>query len=230
MLELTLVVLAAAAQAPCALAPLQAEIPLPAVGLVWQTDEEDTGTCPAIATADWVRRPIPDGGDLLVNATGPEGFGRYWRVTVAIDGSTKRGICLGTTTLGWRTLQAGPEARPSEFVPTPLPWTDDGDADGWPELVLWSSFRPGGESSVMGVGLNAWVYELRAEWRLSLDLELSRAWARRLAAAHRVSATNTPKGFQADRALVAQALEDFANSTCRPVLPDPSAEPKATVP
>ncbi len=55
---------------------------LPDGGLTWLPGQERSGACPAIS-GGWTRRPLGE-GDLLVNADGPEGSGRYWTVTVGL--------------------------------------------------------------------------------------------------------------------------------------------------
>ena len=70
--------------------------------------------------------------------------------------------------------------------------------------------------------------ELQPTRELALDLALSRAWALRLAEAHRVAAPLVPKVQSLDRGAVAAALEAFAAATCEPELPAPADEPTST--
>ena len=186
-----------APQPPCPMTPESAEIRLTA------TDPPRN-----ISSEGWTRRSA-GAFDLLVNAEGPEGSGRYWTVSVCTaDKGQKRplrGTSLETSTVGWRTL--------FNFKDAPLPWIDDVDADGKAELILWNSFPLHEEASMAAFGLVAWVYRPVSADKLVIDWKLSRKMAREIAESYRMPA----KGAFSDlRAQAAQALQAFADGQCKP--------------
>jgi hypothetical protein len=146
-----------------------------------------------------------DDFDLLVAADGPHGSGRYWTITVALKKSKEeipsRGICLETSTIGWRTLQY--------FNKLPLPWVDDQNENGHPEFILWDSFPLNDEPTMAEFGLIAWVYELSKEGDLRLNMELTRALASEIAAAYRQPLENSTANLQQRRDEMAHILESF---------------------
>jgi hypothetical protein len=201
---------AARAQPPsrCRMAPALLALKFPDRGLVWQEGEEDQGPCEKVPRRAWVRRSSGVSPDLFVHPDGPNGSGRYWTVTVGTAGKQQRvpgrGFCLSTSTVGWRTLQR---------FGRPLAWVDDGDGDGRPELILWTSFSLVDEPSMAEFGLVAWVYELDARGTLAIDWDLSRKLARELALAYR-STLEEGGGNQPSRDRAAEELEAFAEGRC----------------
>ena len=165
-----------------------------------------------IPEGEWIRK---DSGamDLWVNAQGPTGSGRYWKITIGVSENDaerpERGVCLGATTLGWRTLQ--------EIEGGGLAWIDDVDHDGKFEILLWDSFPLREEASAAEQGLVAWVYRLDGRDELQLDMTLSRQMAKRIAASYRSPLKNPSAGLSALRAQAAAALAKFADGGCNPV-------------
>lgn len=192
--------------------PAQLALTLPASGVVALPGAGAEDPCDPVPTEGWARTAAGR-VDLLVASAGPSGSGRYWTVTVGAaprgGAAPTRGICLTTTTLGWRTLRS--------FGDAPLAWTADRDHDGRPELVLWSSFPLRTDASAAEFGLVAWVYEFDLRNSLAIDWRLSRQIADELAAAYRTPAED--RGLQVLRDQAAQALDDFAAGRCAPRLP-----------
>jgi hypothetical protein len=117
-----------------------------------------------------------------------------------------RGVCLRTSTVGWRTLE--------RYKRAPLGWLDDLDKDGKAEFILWSSFPLRADASLAEDGLMAWVYRVDSENSLAIDWELSRKMAREIAEAYRSShdsATSYPGPLRAE---AASALEGFVDERC----------------
>jgi len=195
--------------------PPHIQIPLPHVGFEWPEGEEQTGPCEAVPREKWIRKPSGS-FDLFVSADGPSGSGRYWNVTVGIGKKDSpkpdRGICLATSTVGWRTLQ--------QFKNSPLVWLDDLDGDGKAEVIVWASFPLRPEASMAEFGLTAWVYRLTSKDSFVLDWKLSRRMARDLAAAYRAPLANSPQTFAPMRAEAAAALEMFADARCTVTAPN----------
>jgi hypothetical protein len=149
--------------------------------------------------------------DLLVHTEGPSGSGRYWKITVGVTKNAKRkparGFCFMTSTVGWRTLQNFDKS---------LAWIADQDHDGKPELILWNSFPLRGEYSTSAdYGLVAWVYQVDAKGRFTIDWELSRRIAGELAAAYRRPLNRDDALLRGVRQQAAQALESFAAASCK---------------
>jgi hypothetical protein len=112
-----------------------------------------------------------------------------------------------TSTVGWRTLQ--------EFD-KPLAWIADRDGDRKPELIIWNSFPlRGADSTAADYGLVAWVYQVDAEGRFTIDWTLSRKMAAELAAAYRRPLNRDDALLRQIRRQAAQALESFAAGSCK---------------
>ncbi len=191
----------------CAMEPARLRIEMPLRGFDRLPDEEGAGSCEEAAAKKWRRKPSGR-VDLLVHAEGPSGSGRYWDLAVAIAKKTekepRRGVCLRTSTVGWRTLGA--------FRNSPLPWLDDIDADGRAELIIWESFPLTSEPSAAEFGLVAWAYRPDTENSLSIDWTASRRLAGEVALAYRKP---LPGSYSDDlRAKAAAALELFAGGRC----------------
>ena len=197
----------------CLMSPGSLKIPFPAEGFTWLKGEEEAGPCEAVPTERWTRKRSGT-HDLFVSADGPSGSGRYWTITLgfAESGSPvpRRGTCLTTSTVGWRTLQ--------HYRNSPLPWLDDVDGDGEAELILWASFPLRQDASAAEYGLTAWVYRLDRH-DLKLDWDLSRRMARDLASAYRTPLSVPSPHITPLRAAAAAALEKLAQGRC--AVPEP---------
>ena len=134
----------------------------------------------------------------------------FWDLTVGIatKGPTAapRGFCLQTSTAGWRTLQA--------FARTPLPWAEDLNGDGQPELVLWESFALSDEESPAELALVAWVYGTSADDGWEIDWDLTRRLAGELAAAYRAPLDRDDERLRKLRSRAAEALEALSSAKC----------------
>jgi hypothetical protein len=177
---------------------------MPVKGFIWIDNDLAVDSCMASADSLWLKQSGNE-HDLLVAAYGPHGSGRYWRITVAVKEKDQtrpiKGLCLETSTIGWRTLQS--------FKKLPLPWVTDQNADGRPEFVLWDSFPLNDEPTMSEFGLIGWVYELNPGGSLDLNLDLTRILASEIASAYRVPIRDTDAGFQQRREKIAQILDEF---------------------
>jgi len=194
---------------PCLMMPDQLEMRLPSRGLTWLQGEDLRGTCGDVPAKKWIRNHSGS-VDLFVYADGPSGSGRFWNITVGV---AKRqhlkptlGVCLVTSTVGWRTLQ--------RYKRAPLSWLDDLDNDGRAELIIWSSFPLREDASLAEYGLIAWVYRLTSENSLAIDWGLSRRMAREVAEAYRSPLDSTDHYLGPLRTEAAEALERFADERC----------------
>ncbi|SEM69215.1 hypothetical protein SAMN04489760_1358 [Syntrophus gentianae] len=195
----------------CLMQPPYHEMRLPDHGLTWLPDEDFSGGCGDVQPEQWIRKSLGS-VDLLMYADGPRGSGRTWDVAVGVSekGGSKplRGVCLQTSTEGWRTLQ--------RYRKGPLPWMDDLDADGKAELIIWDSFPLHENASLAEYGLVAWVYRLASRDSFVIDLVLSRRLARSIAEEYRAPLGNEGLPYPGKlRTDAAEALEKFANERCR---------------
>lgn len=182
-------------------------IVLPETGLAWLVGEDFEGPCEDVPAKEWTRKPCGP-VELLVHAEGPSGSGRYWILTIGLTtrkgAAPERGVCLQTSTLGWRTLQ--------RFKDLPLPWADDLDEDGKAELMIWDSFPLTADESMAELGLMAWVYRIQPDATFTIDWNLTRRMARELAAAYRLPLQPERMGkLQEVRNSIARELEKFAS-------------------
>jgi len=194
----------------CELVPPRISIPLPDSGLHWVDGYESAGVCEPVEDEAWLRTPHRS-QNLLVNAHGPSGSGRYWRITVALtsDNSRRlqRGFCLTTSTLGWRTLQ--------RFQRTPLPWIGDPDGDGRPEFILWDSFPVApGPGSMSEYALVAWAYQVSAANTLTIDWGATRRLGLEIAEAYREPLEGANSRLLALRKQASRTLLKFASEIC----------------
>jgi len=199
-------------------APVVMRIDIPASG--WRqadsTMQESECLQPA---ADTRQMPVPQSNTagrnhVTIYADGPHGSGRYWDISLGISttqaGIPERGVCLQTTTLGWRSLQ--------HFENKAIPWSEDLDHDGEAEFILWDSFSFEANPELASnatYALVAWVYKRTGADRLELDLPLSRKMAQRIAAAYRKPLKSTNMYSQTQRDIPAGILEKFGNGQCR---------------
>jgi hypothetical protein len=189
--------------------PDHLQLRLPSHGFKWAEGNESGGKCKAVPAKNWFRQRSGS-FDLFVYADGPAGSGRYWNVTVGLAKRQQpkliRGICLVTSTAGWRTLE--------QWKKVPLPWLDDLDDDGKAELIIWNSFPLREEASVAEFGLMAWVYRVDSEDSLSIDWDLSRKMAKGIANAYRSSLDSTVPSRFSLQAQAAEALDQFVDKQC----------------
>lgn len=217
LLQISLVGSLSAAAAPghgsvnCAMIPAHVRMSLPPSGLTWLDGEDLSGPCEKVPARQWTTAHAK-AGKVMVHADRPGGSGRFWTVTVGLASKTgrkpDRGVCLTTSTVGWRTLQS--------YKRTPLPWLADLDADGAAELLIWHSFPLSDDPSMGEYALVVWVYRPDAEGTFTLDWALSRKMAAELAEAY---ASPTPEGSQwadALRKKASEELEAFARGRCHP--------------
>jgi hypothetical protein len=176
----------------------------PTEGFASRGIDEEAG-CVSVPDSAWVTCP---GGhnDVSVMADGPSGSGRYWNITVAVaDTNTpksKRGICVGTSTIGWRTLQY--------FNGSALRWVEDLDKDGTCELILWGSFPLGQEATHAEYGLIGWVYGYDGKNTLRLNQDLTKRIASQLAEAYRGELLGGSTSLKQRRMTAARLLDQFA--------------------
>ncbi len=186
------------------LRPQQERYLVPANGFAWM-DEIHDDSCLVVPDSMWIRFPAKS-FDLLISADGPHGSGRYWtiRIALAAAGESKplRGICLSTSTIGWRTLQ--------QFNTLPLPWASDRNGDGHPEIILWNSFPLTPGASVAEFGLTGWVYDVTDTGILSINWPLSRKLAAEVADAYRKPLNTKNLSLQKIRDRMADKLHKFA--------------------
>jgi hypothetical protein len=194
--------------ARCAMRPLYTTFPIPRSGLQWLPGEEFEGACDPVPARRWSRRPSGD-QQLWVATEGPGGSGRYWTITVGVGSARERvparGFCLGTETLGWRTLR--------NFENSALPWLMDGDSNGQAELVVWRGFPLTEDASAAEFALMAWVYELTPEGALRLAPPQTRRMAERIARAYRAP-LDTDSFTVNRRAIAARLLGELAAQRC----------------
>jgi len=187
------------------ISPRYETISLAVEGFSWINNDLAVDTCVAVADSLWIRQ-TGDPSNLLVAVDGPHGSGRYWTVTVAVKKTgaegLPRGICLETSTIGWRTLQY--------FNQLPLPWVGDRNKNGKPEFILWDSFPLNDEPTMAEFGLIGWVYELDHEGNLILNLPLTYAIISEIIDAYRKPLDNTNVRFQKRRNEIARLLEAYA--------------------
>lgn len=194
---------------PCLVRPDHFQLRLPRHGFKWPKGEEPRGSCQDVPAKKWFRQPSGS-FDLFVYADGPSGSGRYWKVTIGVakrqQSKPIRGICLVTSTVGWRTLQ--------QWKKAPLAWLDDLNDDGKAEFIIWNSFPLREEASMAEYGLMAWVYRVDSENSLAIDWDLSRKMAGEIAEAYRSSLDSATPYPGPLRAEAAEALEQFVDERC----------------
>jgi len=193
----------------CLMAPRHVAMGVPEHGFVWLRGEDHAGPCEAVPADAWLRRPSK-GTSFAVRAEGASGSGRYWTVTVGVtrpqEKEPHRGFCLGTSTVGWRTLQ--------RFGSSPLSWIADRDGDGRPELIIWDSFPLRAEPSLAEYGLVAWVYETDGAGNFTVNWGKTRSLAGELAASYRRAPGPGQEALQVIRDIAAQALAALASGAC----------------
>ena len=200
---------AEAGQPRCLMQPAYLEMRLPSRGFLWLPGEDTSGKCAHVPKEKWMRKSAGS-LDLFVYADGPSGSGRFWTVTIGVgekqESKPQRGVCLTTSTVGWRTYQY--------YNRTPLLWLDDLDHDGKAELIIWASFPLHEEASEAEYGLMAWVYRLASKDTLVIDWPLSRRMAQEVAQVYQ-SAKDTAAAYPGHLAQAAAvALEQFAEEHC----------------
>ncbi len=151
--------------------------------------------------------------DLMLVLDGPGGSGRYWNNAVGVvkkeDLAPARGICFEASTIGWRNLQG--------FEKGGLPWAEDLNGDGDPELIIWDGFPLNDDEDTPDtpyVGLMAWVYRTGDGEKFDLDWEMSRKFAARIAVEYHKSLLGMDTSMKMIREKAAFALETFAKEGC----------------
>jgi hypothetical protein len=193
----------------CLMQPAQLEMRLPSRGFLWLPGEDASGKCAPVPKTKWQRKSAGS-LDLFVYADGPVGSGRFWTVTIGVGERQQprpmRGVCLRTSTVGWRTYQY--------YKRTPLVWLEDLDNDGKAELIIWGSFPLHEDASLAEYGLVAWVFRLASPDSLVIDWPLSRRMAREVAEVYR-SASDSAAAYPGHLAkAAADALELFVAERC----------------
>ena len=192
----------------CAMSPAHVRIPIPASGMAFVDGDESSGPCDADQPGAWTPALA---NAFLVDAQFGIGSLRPWTVTVGLPsksgGRPDRGFCLGTSTLGWRTLL--------QYERTPLPWVADLDADGASELLIWDSFPLKDDPAMMEHALVVWVYKPDADGAFLVDWGLSRKMASELAEAYKAPIPEARRYDDELRRKAAWDLEDFAQGRCR---------------
>jgi hypothetical protein len=111
-----------AAPARCWMAPERVVITLANTGFVDVDHPKPIGCDEMPANA---QRGALAAAELVVHPEGPEGSGRYWTVTIGLaptrGGVPTRGVCLATSTAGFRSLRT--------FGNRALSWLVDRDGD-----------------------------------------------------------------------------------------------------
>lgn len=193
----------------CLMKPAHLKISIPDRGFKTLPGGNSNSLCKNTSVKKWTKK-TSGGTDLFVHAKGPEGSGRYWNVTVGVGSKelTKpaRGVCLTTSTVGWRTLQQYKNG---------LQWLDDLDGDGRAEFVVWDSFLFHDDASLAEYAIVAWAYRLVSRNSLAIDWSLSRRLAQSIAKEYRSSSNATAPYPGKLRAEAADALEQFADERCR---------------
>ncbi len=193
----------------CPMGPAHAVIELPESGFSWLEGEEIFGQCGSVPEEAWSREAWGS-QEVVVYADGPSGSGRYWQLSVGMapeGGGPLRGVCLVTTTVGWRTLQ--------RWDRVPLPWVDDLDENGEPEVLIWASFPLSREPSMAEFGLVAWVYDLGPDGLFTINWDLSRRMAAEIGAAYREPLEGMNTLTAGTRGKAAVSLERFAAEECK---------------
>lgn len=193
----------------CLMKPVHLKISIPDRGFKTLPGGNSNGLCGNTSVREWTRK-TSGGVDLFLYAKGPEGSGRYWNVTVGIgtkqNRKPTRGVCLTTSTVGWRTLQQYKKG---------LQWLDDLDGDGSAEFVVWDSFPLHDDVSLAEYAIVAWAYRFVSQNSLVIDWSLSRRLAQSIAKEYRSSPNSTAPYSVKLRTEAAEALEQFADERCR---------------
>ena len=134
--------------------------------------------------------------EFEVRAYGPGGSGRYWTVMVQVGG---RGVCLETSTPGFRTI-SGTKAIAKLL---PLAWARDVDGDGKSDVVIWGSIAASDGSDKRDYALSAQVYTL-GDNGLEPSESLSKTLRTEIAATYREAAR---EGDAEQRVKLAELLD-----------------------
>ena len=194
---------------PGLMQPANLAISLPVSGFTWLPGQPFRGGCGEISNNEWIRK-VSGNVAMFLHADGPYGSGRYWNVKIGVgsneNSEPNRGVCLTTSTVGWRTLQ--------RFKGGGLPWLDDLNGDGRAELIIWDSFALREDASMAEFAMVAWAYRLVSHNLLAIDWKLSRSLARSIAAEYRTTPDIKDPSLVQLRSKAAEALERFADEQC----------------
>ncbi|MBN1473137.1 MAG: hypothetical protein JW914_00850 [Syntrophaceae bacterium] len=194
----------------CAMQPLALSINLPDKGFAWIPESYENGACGNIPKTGW-QQGRHGNLNLYVHTEGPEGSGRFWSIRLGVEEKEyvrpPRGVCMATSTIGWRTLQ--------RYSKGTLPWLADVNGDGNAEFIFWRGFPLFNKRASLAVfGLMAWVYRPVSKDLLVLDEELSRSMAKSLAKEFRLPIENLDINTIDLREQAADELEKFADKKC----------------
>ena len=140
-------------------------------------------------------RASPD-DPFIVSTWFQGGSGRYWQI--AIRNPQNLGVCLTTSTIGFRSLQ--------QFADLPLPWSRDFDEDGVNEIIYWYSFALG-QSIEAGYGLSARVYRRQSDSRLIANPAFTNQMVKQIMAAYRMPISGASEFLQQQRENALQLLK-----------------------
>lgn len=206
----------ATAEAPkekCRMTPPWGTIQIPKRGFV-SIDPVGDGECNDSLAGKW-ERYAGKSYDLMLVLDGPGGSGRYWHNTVGVadkkETAPARGICFEESTIGWKSLRG--------FENRALPWAEDLNRDGDPELIIWDSFFLSDDEEMSDppyIGLMAWVYRTGNGEKFELDWEMSRKFAARIAVEYHKPLPDLDTFMKMIREKAALALETFAKEGCIP--------------
>ncbi|MFO7657169.1 MAG: hypothetical protein R6W78_08885 [Bacteroidales bacterium] len=154
---------------------------------------------------------------LFVHADGPQGSGRLWSIIFGFSSGKEdipdRGICLISSTTGWRTLRK---------YESPIFWATDIDKDGNPEIIIWDSFYLDSDMSInVETGIIAWVYKYTEGKGFELSIALSKKLISTILIAYNSEIEGADSILISRRLMAAAALRDFLNDKC--TFPDRSA-------
>ncbi len=194
----------------CVMQPLALSIHIPDKGFAWIPESYENGACADIPKNGW-KQGRHGNLKLYVHTEGPEGSGRFWTIRLGVEEKEyvrpPRGVCMATSTIGWRILQ--------RYSKGALAWLDDVNNDGNAEFIFWRGFPLFNKRASLAVfGLMAWVYRPVSKNLLVLDEELSRSMAKSLAKEFRLPIENLDINTIELREQAADELEKFADKKC----------------
>lgn len=194
----------------CVMQPLALSIHIPDKGFSWMPESYKNGACGNIPKNGW-QQGRHGNLNLYVHTEEPEGSGFLCRIRLGVEEEEylrpPRGVCMSTSTIGWKTLQ--------RYSKGSLTWMDDVNNDGNAEFIFWRGFPLFNKRASLAVfGLMAWVYRPVSKNLLVLDEELSRSMAKSLAKEFRLPIENLDINTIDLREQAADELEKFADKKC----------------
>jgi hypothetical protein len=148
---------------------------------------------------------------LFVHADGPHGSGRFWSIIYGFSSDKEdipdRGICLISSTTGWRTLRK---------YESPIFWAADIDKDGNSEIIILDSFYLDPDMSInVETGIIAWVYKYYEGKGFELSIDLSKKFISTILASYKANFPESDSILIERRLMAAEALDDFLNNKCK---------------